>query len=97
RYRIHVYTEKTVIGLKEKKVVLAGGKKLDFDGLILATASNQKFRNFSAESTVIDPVKKIQNVTALQQTIMNAKNIAICGGGQAGIEKEQGFASRKKQ
>lgn len=48
RYRIHVYTEKTVIGLKEKKVVLAGGKKLDFDRLILATGSNQKFRNISA-------------------------------------------------
>ena len=56
RYRIHVYTEKTVIGLKEK-VVLAGGK-IDFDRLILATGSNQKFRNISAESTLIHPVKR---------------------------------------
>ncbi|KKJ71748.1 pyridine nucleotide-disulfide oxidoreductase, partial [Enterococcus faecium MRSN 4777] len=97
RYRIHVYTEKTVIGLKEKKVVLAGGKKLDFDRLILATGSNQKFRNISAESTLIHPVKKIQNVTALQQKIMNAKKIAIIGAGQAGIEIAEGLASRKKQ
>ena len=59
RYRIHVYTEKTVIRLKRKKVVLAGGKKIGFlIVLILATGSNQKFRNISAESTLIHPVKK---------------------------------------
>ncbi len=70
---------------------------MDFDRLILATGSNQKFRNISAESTLIHPVKKIQNVTALQQKIMNAKKIAIIGAGQAGIEIAEGLASRKKQ
>lgn len=68
---------------------------MDFDRLILATGSNQKFRNISAESTLIHPVKKIQNVTALQQKIMNAKKIAIIGAGQAGIEIAEGLASRK--
>ncbi len=60
RYRIHVYTEKTVIGLEEKKVILAGGDKLDFDRLILATGSNQNFRNVPAEARFIHSVKKIQ-------------------------------------
>lgn len=75
RYRIHVYTEKTVIGLEEKKVVLAGGDKLDFDCLILATGSNQNFRNVPAEARFIHPVKKIQNIAALQQKIMDAKKL----------------------
>ncbi|EOR11684.1 hypothetical protein EDAG_05544 [Enterococcus faecium D344SRF] len=70
---------------------------MDFDRLILATGSNQKFRNISAESTLIHPVKKIQNVTALQQKIMNAKKIAIIGAGQAGIEIAEGLASRKNK
>ena len=97
RYRIHVYTEKTVIGLEEKKVVLAGGDKLDFDRLILATGSNQNFRNVPAEARFIHPVKKIQNIAALQQKIMDAKKIAIIGAGQAGIEIAEGLASGKTQ
>ncbi len=97
RYRIHVYTEKTVIGLEEKKVVLAGGDKLDFDCLILATGSNQNFRNVPAEARFIHPVKKIQNIAALQQKIMDAKKIAIIGAGQAGIEIAEGLASGKTQ
>ncbi len=97
RYRIHVYTEKTVIGLEEKKVILAGGDKLDFDRLILATGSNQNFRNVPAEARFIHSVKKIQNIASLQQKIMDAKKIAIIGAGQAGIEIAEGLASGKTQ
>lgn len=66
RYRIHVYTEKTVIGLEEKKVVLAGGDKLDFDRLILATGSNQNFRD----------AKKIAIIGAGQAGIEIAEGLA---------------------
>ena len=77
--------------MEEKKVVLAGGDKLDFDRLILATGSNQNFRNVPAEARFIHPVKKIQNIAALQQKIMDAKKIAIIGAGQAGIEIAEGL------
>lgn len=39
-YCIYVYIEKMVIGLEEKKVILVGGDKLDFDCLILVIGLN---------------------------------------------------------
>ena len=73
----------TVIEVSPKAVILARGKTLSFDYLVLATGSSYPF---PAKTAYDDVSRSMKDMRQVGKRIRQAKSILLIGGGPVGIE-----------
>ncbi len=78
----------------EKDHVVAGGKKIGFDYLVIATGSVTPIPKAAANLFII---KRLSDVIAMRAQFARAKTAVVCGGGHVGIEVAALFSSRGKK
>lgn len=92
---VQVCAEVVSLEIATKKLFIQNGRQLSFDTLIIATGSNQQFRNVMTSSQ-IRSVKDTHLKETLEQKLEKAKKVAVVGAGQVGLELAEAMVRQKK-
>lgn len=93
---VQTQTEVVSLELSTKKLFIQNGRSFSFDTLIIATGSNQQFKNV-LKSTHIRSVKETHLRTSLEQSLEKAEKVAVIGAGQVGLELAESLYQQKKR
>ena len=84
-----------IIDTENKKLILAGGKNISFDKLIIATGSrSNKFGCKGQDLNGVQGLYSIQDLELMERNTKNISNAVIVGGGLIGIEMAEMLLSR---
>ena len=95
RYNVNWMKGEEAIGLDRaaKKVLLAGGKEVPYDKLLIATGSHTFFppiKNMAGSPNMIG-FRNIDDIEVLKEVAKTKKNIVVLGSGLVGIDCACGF------
>ena len=95
RYRVNWMKGEEAVGLDRAghKVLLAGGKEVPYDKLLIATGSHTFFppiKNLAGSPNMIG-FRNIDDIEVLKEVAKTKKNIVVLGSGLVGIDCACGF------
>ncbi|KIV95101.1 hypothetical protein PV10_02793 [Exophiala mesophila] len=80
---IYKFVRGTVTEVKEDKVIMEDGSEIDYEYLVVATGSHNRY---PSKLVALDKVDAVQYFLDQQERIKQAQNIIVVGGGAAGME-----------
>ena len=95
RYRVNWMKGEEAVGIDRAghKVLLAGGKEVPYDKLLIATGSHTFFppiKNLAGSPNMIG-FRNIDDIEVLKEVAKTKKNIVVLGSGLVGIDCATGF------
>ncbi|HOQ76566.1 MAG TPA: FAD-dependent oxidoreductase [Thermoclostridium sp.] len=86
RIRVELASEVTAIDAKAGKII-ANGKEYSYDSLVLATGSTPIMPPFKGkELSGVHTIWTVDDIAAINQSLLNAKKAVVIGGGLLGLE-----------